>query len=185
MRIIICVLLGMTLAVMAQQRNPRTRPRRQEVAVPLANPVGPPAASVAIPPVASAQLPAADSAAYALPDGSEFLLSAPLNTNFRCENAGYFADIDNNCQIFHVCDAQTYPDGTQELRQYTFVCGNQTIFNQFSLTCASPEESVPCEQAPQFYRLNERIGQPQVLFHQEEDVAEFARYAPQRAPRRN
>ena len=108
------IFVGMALAVTAQ-RNTRPRPRRQEAVVPVANPPAP----VAIPAVATGQLPAADSAAYALPDGSEFLLSGPLSTNFRCENAGYFADIDNNCQIFHVCDAQTYPDGTSELRQYT------------------------------------------------------------------
>lgn len=125
-----------------------------------------------------------ESAAYALPDGIEFILNAPLNTNFRCEGPGYFADVDNNCQIFHICDAQTNADGSTDLRQYTFACGNQTIFNQFSLTCATPDESVPCESAPQFYRLNERIGQPQVLLHQEEDLTEYARYVPARAPAR-
>ena len=120
---------------------------------------------------------------YGLPDGIELILNSPLSTNFRCENAGYFADVDNNCQIFHICDAQTNPSGQTELRQYTFACGNQTIFNQFSLTCALPEDSVPCELAPQFYRLNERIGQPQTLLHQEEDLNDFLRSVPSRNPR--
>ncbi|XP_074597547.1 uncharacterized protein LOC141852438 [Brevipalpus obovatus] len=123
------------------------------------------------------------SAELLLPDGVEFLLAAPLANTFRCEAAGYYADIDNNCQIFHICDVQLNSQGVTEVRQYSFACGNQTIFNQLTMTCASPEESIPCELAPNFYPLNQRIGQDRVLFHTEEEAAYGAQFYPSRAAR--
>lgn len=116
-----------------------------------------------------------------LPDGVEFLLAAPLQSTFRCEGAGYYADIDNNCQIFHICDVQVNQEGLAEVRQYSFACGNQTIFNQLTLTCALPDDSIPCNLAPQFYPINQRIGQPNVLLHTEEEVALANQYIPSRS----
>lgn len=42
--------------------------------------------------------------AYVLPDGSDILV-ANLKTTFKCDNRpyGYYADVDNDCKIFHVC----------------------------------------------------------------------------------
>ncbi|KAL3170044.1 hypothetical protein MRX96_015116 [Rhipicephalus microplus] len=36
---------------------------------------------------------------YSLPDGSEFIVGL-LKTSFRCRANGYFADVDNDCQVF-------------------------------------------------------------------------------------
>ncbi|XP_053207425.1 U-scoloptoxin(01)-Er1a-like [Panonychus citri] len=116
-----------------------------------------------------------------LPDGIEFILNAPLVSKFRCEAAGYYADIDNNCQLFHICDASTNPRGVAEIRQYTFACGNQTIFNQLTLTCSTPEESIPCEIAPQFYAINSKLGLEKTPLHTEEDLTNAAQYIPSRA----
>lgn len=134
---------------------------------------------------------------FLLPDGAEFILSKSIDNSFVCSDEGIYADTNNNCQIFHVChitgklfkqtNKKNYfqhhfkyfnqftenPDGSADLRQYSFLCGNQTIFNQFSLTCATPEESVPCEYAPEFYDLNKRVqeGRADVLLHNEADIA--------------
>ncbi|KAK7080005.1 hypothetical protein SK128_002857, partial [Halocaridina rubra] len=93
---------------------------------------------------------------------AETLLSAPLTTTFTCEgrNYGYFADMDNNCQVFHVC----LPIGDEngeivETAHFSFVCGNQTVFSQESLTCSAPEESFPCEESATLYDIvNSEFG---------------------------
>ena len=41
-----------------------------------------------------------------------------------------------------------------EMAQFSFVCGNQTIFNQESLTCAFPEDSLACADAASLYDLS-------------------------------
>jgi len=112
------------------------------------------------------------SQAWQLPDGAELLLSNPLRTGFQCTNDGYFADVENACQVFHVCHAQTDPEGRPIMNHWSFLCGNQTVFNQLTLTCAFEEEAVPCESSPQFFGLNERIGQPNVLFLEDNDIAQ-------------
>ena len=113
-----------------------------------------------------------------LPDGVEFILSGPLQSTFTCENAGYYADLDNNCEVFHICDVSINPEGEREVRQYSFACGNKTIFNQLTLTCALPDESIPCSAAPQFYRMNEKLGVENIPFHTEDDLLEAAKYIP-------
>ena len=42
--------------------------------------------------------------AYVLPDGSDTLVSN-MKTTFKCDDRpyGYYADVDNDCKIFHVC----------------------------------------------------------------------------------
>jgi len=87
-------------------------------------------------------------AAYELAADAELIVGS-INPTFSCDGLryGYYADTANDCKIFHVCLPQTLPDGTESVEQFSFFCGNQTIFNQFSLTCTSPEEAVPCAQS--------------------------------------
>ncbi|CAN8025064.1 unnamed protein product [Ixodes persulcatus] len=115
-------------------------------------------------------LPRAKRAAYELPDGVEFLVGS-VKTSFTCPaKNGYFADVDNNCQIFHVCNVVSKDDGSAEVQQYSFLCGNQTVFNQFSLTCALPEDAIPCRSSQDFFYLNDRLGQEKVNLHDESDL---------------
>ncbi|KFM82445.1 hypothetical protein X975_10986, partial [Stegodyphus mimosarum] len=109
--------------------------------------------------------------AYDLPDGAD-LLVGPIKTTFFCFNDGYYADIDNNCQIFHVCHSVETEDGSKETQQWSFICGNQTVFNQLTLSCADPEEAVPCPEAGSFYSINDRINaeDPELYFLTEEDI---------------
>ena len=37
--------------------------------------------------------------------------------------------------------------------QYSFLCGNETIFDQATLTCNYPVDSLPCEDAEAMYSL--------------------------------
>jgi hypothetical protein len=62
------------------------------------------------------------------------------------------------------------------MAQYTFACGNQTVFNQFSLTCAHESESIPCASSADFFYLNERFGQEKQPIHTEADLEKFASY---------
>lgn len=117
-------------------------------------------------------------AAYELPDGADLVVGS-IKTSFNCPaKNGYFADVDNNCQIFHVCNVVTYPDGKTEVQQYSFFCGNQTVFNQLSLTCAFPEEAVPCNNAPDFFYVNDNIGIPDAPFLTDADVQKAAALIP-------
>lgn len=116
-------------------------------------------------------------ATFLLPDGAELILSAPVDNSFVCSDEGIFADVKNNCEIFHKCHITERADGSgADLRQYSFVCGNQTIFNQFSQTCATREESIPCADAPEFYYLNDRVreGRADVHLHTDADVEKAA-----------
>ncbi|RWS14932.1 uncharacterized protein B4U79_14227, partial [Dinothrombium tinctorium] len=112
--------------------------------------------------------------AYQLPADAE-LIVGDIKRTFTCEGlkGGYYADIDNACRVFHICNPQTLADGTNTIEQYSFFCGNQTVFNQFSFTCADPKESIPCEMSRDFFYLNDRLGQENELFHREEDVSSY------------
>ena len=93
--------------------------------------------------------------AYQLPDGSEFILRArSYQQTFSCEGRryGYYADVDNNCEIFHVCLPVEDDNGDiQEYAHFSFVCGNQTVFDQASLTCSEEANAIPCDESESFY----------------------------------
>ncbi|XP_063599505.1 uncharacterized protein LOC134775825 [Penaeus indicus] len=95
--------------------------------------------------------------AYQLPDGFLDILGGDPQQAFSCDNRayGYYADVANGCRIFHVCEPIADELGELvETAHYSFVCGNQTVFSQESLTCAHPEEAFPCDQAETLYDLS-------------------------------
>ncbi|OQR74152.1 cuticular protein-like [Tropilaelaps mercedesae] len=111
---------------------------------------------------------------YQLPDGAE-LLVGEVRSTFQCpEKYGYYADVDNDCRVFHVCNPVTLADGKADIQQYSFICGNQTMFDQLSLTCAFEEESVPCQDAPDFFQVNGNMGIQDVPFLSDNDVEKAA-----------
>jgi len=98
--------------------------------------------------------------AYVLPAGAEEVVG-DIKTTFSCADKiyGYYADVDNECKIFHVCLPVTFPDQRTETFTFSFFCGNQTVFDQESLVCAWPDEAIPCNDAPLFYLpINENFG---------------------------
>lgn len=60
---------------------------------------------------------------------------------------------------------------TQQLQRFSFLCGNMTMFNQLTLTCSRPEDSVPCRNAPVFYYVNDNIGYQDTPFLYDDDVS--------------
>ncbi|KAG8222915.1 hypothetical protein J437_LFUL000209 [Ladona fulva] len=95
------------------------------------------------------------STAYALASGYEELIPN-LKTTFSCQGRiyGYYADVDNDCQVFHVCFPVTDDNGNVlSTAQFSFFCGNQTVFNQESLTCTDPIDALPCNESPNLYDI--------------------------------
>ncbi|XP_043675160.1 uncharacterized protein LOC122632449 isoform X1 [Vespula pensylvanica] len=123
-----------------------------------------------------------------LPDNATLIRDNIVDT-FSCKERiyGYYADMENDCQIFHVCLPQT-----RNVAKWSFICPSETVFNQvfiFTLflssyffviifffpflfffvfvilslykatfVCTRTEESIPCEESEKYYSLNEEIG---------------------------
>jgi len=115
--------------------------------------------------------------AYEFADGIDFILGN-YQTTFSCEGLryGYYADVDNQCQIFHICLPVEHADGKAETFHWSFFCGNQTVFNQLTLTCAHPEEAVPCENAREFFYVNDNFGIVDAPFLRDEDLERANQY---------
>jgi len=104
---------------------------------------------------ASARLP------YEFSDGYQNIIGEP-DQSFSCAGRqyGYYADVANDCRVFHVCHPLVDDLGeVTSMEHYSFFCGNQTIFNQESLTCDHPEDAFPCNEAASLYDLvNSEFG---------------------------
>ncbi|OQR72318.1 hypothetical protein BIW11_03791 [Tropilaelaps mercedesae] len=109
-----------------------------------------------------------------LPSGSELLVDQ-LETSFHCPDAyGYFADEDHQCRIFHICNPME-----TGMQHYSFVCGNQTVFDQLTLSCSHPEDAIPCEYSRYFAYINDRVGTRYNL-HYDTDIERAVPYVPNR-----
>ena len=82
-----------------------------------------------------------ESADYGEQDETEAALGLPADSSsirenivdeFTCDARpyGYYADVANECQIFHICYPVTYADGEEEMFKWSFICPNGTIFDQ-------------------------------------------------------
>lgn len=63
-----------------------------------------------------------------LPDNAT-LIRENIVDNFSCQDRiyGYYADMENDCQIFHVCMPQI-----RGSTRWSFICPAETVFNQVS-----------------------------------------------------
>ena len=89
---------------------------------------------------------------------AETFLAAPLSLSFSCEGRqyGYYADVDNHCQVFHICLPLEDDAGqVTETAHWSFICGNGTVFDQQTLTCNYEKDSIPCDQAASLYNTVE------------------------------
>ncbi|KAH0946748.1 hypothetical protein HN011_006475 [Eciton burchellii] len=89
-----------------------------------------------------------------LPDNATLIRENIVDT-FSCQDRiyGYYADMENECQIFHVCMPQT-----RTAIRWSFICPAETVFNQATFVCTQTESSIPCEESEKYYALNEEIG---------------------------
>merc|ERR1712002_196217 len=71
-----------------------------------------------------------------LPSGASVLLGS-ISSQFSCVGLpyGYYADEDNSCRVFHVCNPLINANEGVETYQYSFMCGEGTQFDQRQLTC--------------------------------------------------
>ncbi|KAL7637570.1 UNVERIFIED_CONTAM: hypothetical protein RMT77_012298 [Armadillidium vulgare] len=96
--------------------------------------------------------------AYQLTDGAESILRArSFSQSFSCENLpyGYYADVDNNCEIFHICLPVVDDVGALiETAHFSFICPNQTVFSQDNLVCATEDSAFPCSEARSLYEIS-------------------------------
>ncbi|XP_047481214.1 uncharacterized protein LOC125033603 [Penaeus chinensis] len=93
-----------------------------------------------------------------------------IRDTFSCDGLsyGYYADVDNDCQIFHICYPYLQVDGSTQMFKWSFLCPEQTIFNQETLTCTRPEDAVPCEEVASFYFVNSAFGKVDEPFSRNE-----------------
>ncbi|XP_064100931.1 uncharacterized protein DDB_G0292186-like isoform X2 [Macrobrachium nipponense] len=94
-----------------------------------------------------------------LPSGATLLLGR-ISSSFSCADRpyGYYADQESSCRVFHVCNPALFSDGKIETYQYSFMCGEGTVFDQDELTCKAEYEATPCQEAANFYFRNEQFG---------------------------
>merc|ERR1712142_170957 len=95
--------------------------------------------------------------AYQFSDGYLDILGAEPAQTFDCAGRvyGYYADVPTDCRVFHICLPIIDELGDViETVQWSFFCGNQTVFSQESLTCSHPEDAFPCDQAETLYDLS-------------------------------
>ncbi|XP_042208936.1 U-scoloptoxin(01)-Cw1a-like [Homarus americanus] len=97
--------------------------------------------------------------AYELPSNASAIVG-PIVTGFDCSNRsyGYYADPANGCAIFHVCYPYVDPEGNFNMRMFSLLCGEGTIFDQSTLTCNFPEYALPCDAAASLYNINDYFG---------------------------
>ncbi|XP_064111837.1 U-scoloptoxin(01)-Cw1a-like isoform X2 [Macrobrachium nipponense] len=105
---------------------------------------------------------------YELPGNATAVLRTPLQTGFLCDQRvyGYYADQDNNCQVFHVCYPYVDVDLLIKFRMFSFICGPGLVFDQSKLVCDYPEASIPCEAASQYYDINNFFGRVDLQFRE-------------------
>ncbi|XP_066986763.1 dr1-associated corepressor homolog [Macrobrachium rosenbergii] len=97
-----------------------------------------------------------------LPSGASAILGS-ISTSFSCVERpyGYYADQDNSCRVFHICNPYLFSDGEVQTYQYSFMCGEGTIFDQNEMTCKAEYDATPCQEAQNFYFRNEQFGRPE------------------------
>ena len=86
------------------------------------------ALAIMAPLISSAPQSPANALAYTFPADAETLLKSQLKTSFSCDGKayGYYADVDNNCQVFHIClPIEDDAGAVIETAHWSFICGNQ------------------------------------------------------------
>lgn len=95
---------------------------------------------------------------FDLPSNASRILG-DIQAGFDCSELpyGYYADEANGCAIFHVC-LPYINFGEVITRQFSFFCGEGTIFDQERLVCDVPSNALPCSAASQYVMVNEYFG---------------------------
>ncbi|CAM1324277.1 Uncharacterised protein g8626 [Pycnogonum litorale] len=114
-----------------------------------------------------------ESTPFKLSAGYELILRNPVKEGFTCEGRpyGYYADADNDCQIFHVCQPLILGPELQRTLTYSFFCPNQTVFDQKSLVCIFPGNDFDCQASISFAeQVNSEFGKVERTGRARQDV---------------
>ncbi|XP_037772500.1 probable ATP-dependent RNA helicase ddx42 [Penaeus monodon] len=97
-----------------------------------------------------------------LPSGASALLGG-ITSSFSCLDRpyGYYADQDNSCRVFHVCNPTLFSNGAVETYQYSFMCGEGSVFDQKELACVAESSAIPCQESSNYFYTNEQFGRPE------------------------
>lgn len=89
-----------------------------------------------------------------LPYGSTAILGDDIDTSFDCKGRsyGYYADVKNQCKVYHVCSPKLDEFGVRFYEHYSFVCAEGLIFDQQKLTCVPSAQAYgECAVAEKLY----------------------------------
>ncbi|XP_074605417.1 uncharacterized protein LOC141858551 [Brevipalpus obovatus] len=88
--------------------------------------------------------------------------NSTVNGSFSCfeRRYGYYADVQKDCQMFHLCYPVREPTTQQIVHQrFSFVCSENAVFDQAHLVCVDNDTSpIQCEESIQYYEVsNDRL----------------------------
>lgn len=89
-----------------------------------------------------------------LPVGSTKILGDKIDTSFDCSGRayGYYADVKNQCKVYHVCSPKTDEFGVRFYEHFSFVCAEGLIFDQRKITCVPGREaSHQCSDSEKYF----------------------------------
>jgi len=88
-----------------------------------------------------------------LPGGSRSVIPDMRRSFFSCKDRpyGYYADVDSDCQVFHICTPMVHADGFTQNIKHSLFCNNGTRFDQRTLTCREEDLALPCAQSEDFF----------------------------------
>lgn len=89
-----------------------------------------------------------------LPVGSTKILGDKIDTSFDCtgRSYGYYADVKNQCKIYHVCSPKTDEFGVRFYEHFSFVCAEGLVFDQRKITCVpNKEASHECSDSERYF----------------------------------
>ncbi|XP_017780882.1 PREDICTED: uncharacterized protein LOC108565779 isoform X2 [Nicrophorus vespilloides] len=97
-----------------------------------------------------------------------YVSAEPQKRQFSCEGraAGYYADVESGCQIYHMCDGLG--------RQFSYTCPNTTLFQQRMLIC-DHWYMVNCSKSEVDYSANLLIGQKGKPFVEDDEENPYHR----------
>lgn len=108
----------------------------------------------------SASSESSESDFLGLPLGSTKILGEKIDTSFDCTGRtyGYYADVKNQCKVYHVCSPKVDEFGTKFYEHYSFVCSEGLIFDQRKLTCLPESQtSTPCGDSEKYFEKTATI----------------------------
>jgi hypothetical protein len=105
----------------------------------------------------------AEAAQLGLGAGADEAVGGNIDTSFQCQGRGYgyYADVKNECKIWHICEKRVDDLGNEYMNRISFFCPLGTHFDQKTLGCTISSLALPCPEAEHFYEATaQRFAPP-------------------------